>query len=379
MKISCHGCKQKLDVSDLEPFVRIRCPVCNTKLIVPKVFGDLILEEELGEGLLGKVYRAMDVTLDREIAVKVLSPQLSADEEVPRAFMNEARAVSAINHPNVVPIYSCGEAEGRPYIIMQFMEGGTLRQVLQHAAEPLPIGTLCTWMRAAVAGLEAAQRQKVGHHDVIPGNLFLDGEGNPKIGDFGLSLALYGHLRLLDEDGSPKEGLVSAERAIYLSPERIETGTEDQRGDIYSLGATFYHLLTGRAPFLGVNSASILASRFRGSPLAPAQLRAEIPAALDALIMRMLSRDPAGRPADYAVLRQELRDAAPNAPEVATGSQTIFKRTSVHDSVVLRSPPAARQAADSPPPQPQDTTIKVRRRGLLDWLRPPSSRSDAQD
>jgi DNA-directed RNA polymerase subunit RPC12/RpoP len=130
LKISCYHCGQKLDVGELEPFSRIACPVCNTRIIVPKPFGNLLLEENLGAGLMADVFRAMDITLDRDIAVKVLRPEFSRDSDVSRQFISEARSASAINHPNIIPIYSCGEMDEMTYIIMQFMEGGDRKSVV---------------------------------------------------------------------------------------------------------------------------------------------------------------------------------------------------------------------------------------------------------
>ncbi|MBE6373283.1 MAG: hypothetical protein E7055_14595, partial [Lentisphaerae bacterium] len=127
VKIFCHHCQQKLEVTGLQPFAHIDCPACGTDLIVPKWFDSYLLEEPCGRGGMSSVYRALDIALDREVAVKIMDPKGPGGQE---GFLNEARTAATINHSSVIPIYTCGIYEGQAYIVMQFMTGGSLEQKL---------------------------------------------------------------------------------------------------------------------------------------------------------------------------------------------------------------------------------------------------------
>lgn len=314
LKISCHGCGQKLDVSDLEPFLKIFCPACNTELIVPRAFGNLLLEEKIGSGKVASVYRAIDLTLDREIAVKVLHQKFAQDEELHALFINEARIASAINHPNIIPIYSCSEEEGSPYIIMQFMEGGSLAQVQETYQDALPIAKVCQWFFEVAKGLESAYIHGVLHHDLSPSNIFLDMDENVKIGDFGLVKVLFYGLEV-NEDGFHVPPDISQRRAWYISPERISTGRDDVQGDFFSFGATFYHLLTNQPPYSGDNVTAILRQRLEALPRNPSEIRPEIPRPISDLIMRCLSVYPSERPASYAEISACISEQFADEPQ----------------------------------------------------------------
>ena len=223
MKIVCYSCEQKLDVSELAAFTKVECPVCESKLIVPKPFGNLLLEEDLGNGGITHVYRAMDMTLDREVALKVLREELAEDHELAQRFVNEARAASAINHPNVIPIYSCGEMEDQTYITMQYMEGGSLLDMIKRG--DYDQYDAIRWICEASKGLDNAHVHGVLHQNISPGNILMDLDGNIKIGDFGLTLILDENKNLLN-DSKVLES-VSLNRSYYVSPEKISAGKQD--------------------------------------------------------------------------------------------------------------------------------------------------------
>ena len=133
IKIACPGCGQKLDVTEMPPFSHVNCPSCSFELIVPKWFSNYLLEAPEGAGGMAVVYRALDLALDREVAIKIFDPGLTARGVSPDLFLHEARIAATINHPAVVPIYSCGECDGSAYIVMQYMGGGTLESRLRKA------------------------------------------------------------------------------------------------------------------------------------------------------------------------------------------------------------------------------------------------------
>ncbi len=304
LKISCYSCGQKFDVGDLDPFTKFECSVCRVGIIVPKPFGDLLLEEDLGRGPMAQVFRAMDITLDREIAVKMLNEELTEDSEAPQRFLNEARLASAINHPNVIPIYNSGEMANQTYITMQFMEGGNLLGRLEAG---LPNQRdVCKWFYEAVKGLESAYIHGVAHHNIKPSNIFLDIDANVKVSDFGLSQVLDQNQALFENDQvHPSVGL---EMSYYVSPEKISTGRQDMAGDIYSLGASLYHVVCGRPPFPGETPDENIKARFAGLPPEAKTFREDINPALNELLNKMLAVYPSDRPGSYGEISAALEE-----------------------------------------------------------------------
>ena len=292
IKIFCHKCQQKLDVTGLMPFAHVSCPACGTDLIIPKWFDNYLLEEPCGRGGMAWVYRALDIALDREVAVKILDQNTSEGTDV---FLNEARTAATINHASVIRIYTCGVFEDQAYIVMQFMNGGSLEQKLQQKkGAALPIEEVLQWIHDAAEGLEYASRHGIVHHDVKPGNIMLDADGNAKIGDFGIAC------RQQNDDEQERDFYGSP---LYISPERVSTGKEDSSGDIYSLGATFYHLLTGVPPFQHENLEELLWTRVKQNPVAPHILRTGISPLISSLIMRMMNHNPELRPGYEEIIR----------------------------------------------------------------------------
>ncbi len=298
MKISCHSCGQKLDLSTLPAFSTVICPTCGTELIVPKWFDNYLLEQLCGTGGMATVYRALDVALDREVAIKVLNGDYSNQQEHSELFLHEARTAATINHYAVIPIYTCGIFEHQTYIVMQYMGGGSLESLLENTAEPLPLPHVISWIRDVAAGLENAWQHGIIHHDVKPANIMLDQDGKAKIGDFGIA-------QVINSGGSnPAENAAQAwVSPHYVSPEKLLTGQDDYRGDIYSLGASFYHLVTGTPPFNSDDLDELLRMRVNEDPASPALYRANLPEGLVQLIMAMLSRDPDQRPGYAQIIK----------------------------------------------------------------------------
>lgn len=221
LKILCHNCLQKLDVTTLEPFSSFACPACGATIIVPKWFDNYLLEELVGEGRISQVYRALDLTLDREVAIKILNKELAAEASNIDIFLSAARNAANINHFGVVPIYSCGCFEGQAYFVSQYMGRGNLKTLLT-VEGPQPPETVITWMIDIAEGLDNARRHGVEHHEVRLENMLLDTYGKAKIGDFSMTWAI-----------ERASGAVAA---------------EDGCTDIFDLGVAFYQLLTGHSP-----------------------------------------------------------------------------------------------------------------------------------
>ncbi len=299
LKIACPQCRQKLDLSGLPPFSRVECPACGSDVIVPVWFDNYLLEEPIGNGGMADVYRALDLALDREVAIKILKSELNDHEGVrSQFFLREARTAATINHRAVVPIYNCGVYDGRTYIIMQFMSGGSLESRLRRSNGALDIREVAEWICDVAEGLDVALAHGIVHHDVKPGNILLDGDGNAKIGDFGLAQAAGGDASGDVEPEPDPTGLRNWISPYYVSPEKVVRGAEGASGDIYSLGATFYHLLTGTPPFVGEDLQETIRMRLTEDPAPPEHLRPAIGPFLSDLVTDMLERAPENRP-DY--------------------------------------------------------------------------------
>lgn len=333
LKISCHKCLQKLDLSNLEPFSRFNCPACNIELIVPKWFDNYLLEEPGGLGGMATVYRALDLALDREVAIKVLNPDVASKKERSELFLHEARTAATINHYAVVPIYTCGEYEEHPYIVMQYMNGDSLEHKLDKARDYLPIKDTLKWIRDIAEGLDNARRHGIIHHDIKPGNIMLDSEGNAKIGDFGIAQAL--------NDSRTKKIFEITKSWVsphYVSPEKITGGKEDYRGDIYSLGASFYHIITSTTPFISSDVNDLIRARLLKMPVAPNERRPEIPEEVSNLIMSMMNIQPENRPS-YKDIIKSLNSVLKNYDKLVQASEQTFinsKTITVPKSAIAR-------------------------------------------
>lgn len=302
VKIFCHQCRQKLDVTKLKPFEKVSCPTCSAELIVPKWFNSYLLEERCGSGGGAVVYRSLDPTLDREIAIKIFS-QKATTPQFAEIFLHEGRVAASLNHPNIVPIYSCGQFEDQCFLVMQYMADGSLDDQIKNNSS-LKITQVLKWMLDIAGALQVALQSGVVHHDVKPANILLDAEGNVKITDFGLSYALndvksQSLLSELATFGSPD----------YVSPEKLSFGFEDSKGDIFSLGVTFYELLTGKKPFEKAidDEEDILEVRASVPVAMPHELRPEISLKLSRFVMSMLEEDPIKRP-EYDEIISELKN-----------------------------------------------------------------------
>jgi serine/threonine protein kinase len=333
LKISCFNCLQKIDVTPLEAFSTFACPECGAELIVPQWFEEYLLEEEAGHGGMALVYRALDPALDREVAIKILHEEFAKNEEFAEMFLNEARTSANINHYAVVPIYSCGMRRERPYIVMQFMDGGSLDTVLRNKI-PYNLDDAIRWIRQAAEGLESAWRHGIIHHDVKPGNIMLDTESNAKICDFGLAEAV-------NRTGSDKlnEMLESWASPEYVSPEKLLHGLEDYKGDIYSLGVTFYELAVGQLPFFHLSDRQETAEmRLKKNPPVPHKVNPEIPTHLSEFIMKMIARYPDGRPEYRDIIkffRNFVRDRRRERSGASNRIRFTKKETPVNKNTII--------------------------------------------
>lgn len=258
------------------------------------------LERALGHGGMASVYVARDTGLDRAVAVKLLAENLAGDDELRKRFLREARLAARLSHPNVVNIFDAGEDDGRPYIVMELVEGETLAERGRARAEEVRSLAL-----QAARGLAHAHAAGLVHRDIKPGNLLLRSDGTLKIADFGIA-------RAAETTALTQAGTVLG-TAAYLAPEQALGEEVTPAADVYSLGAVLYELLTGRPPF-EFDSLADLAEKQRAMAIAPVrELAPDVPRDLEDLVMRCLARNRSYRPTS-AELVQELEPSAPEPP-----------------------------------------------------------------
>jgi serine/threonine-protein kinase len=266
---------------------------------------------------MASVYLARDSELDRPVAVKLLAENLGSDESFRRRFVREARLAAGLSHPNVVSVYDTGEEDGRPYIVMECVEGETLADVLARRKR-LPPDEATRLALQACFGLAHAHAAGLVHRDVKPQNLLVRRDGTLKVADFGIA-------RAAESTALTQAGTVLG-TAAYLSPEQLAGKEVGAAADVYSIGAVFYELLTGRPPY-EVDSLAELAARQAEGAITPVrELAPEVPARLEEVVMRCLARNPAYRPASAGELVAELapEPAAPPTEPLSPTAPTVL-------------------------------------------------------
>ena len=279
------------------------------KFIAPPMFpfdfGEYRVLRLLGRGGMGAVYEAEQRDTGRRVALKVLGHTIDSPEMRAR-FMREGRLAASVNHPNSVYIFGTEEIEGAPVIAMELVAGGTLRDRIRKG--PLPVREAVDAILQVIAGLEAAANAGVLHRDVKPANCFVAPDGTAKVGDFGLSVST-----LARNDTQLTASGVMLGTPSFAPPEQLRGDELDVRADIYSVGATLYALLTGRAPFEGGNAVQVVAAVLDKMP----PPIANIPAGLAQIVARCLAKKRDDRFADYAALRDALLPFSASVPEPA--------------------------------------------------------------
>ena len=278
--------------------------------------------EKLGGGGMGLVYRAEDIRLGRQVALKFLPEESSKDPAALERFEREARSASALEHPNICPIYEFGEDEGQPFLVMQLLEGQTLRELLfsDGKEKPLELARLVDLAVQIANGLEAAHTHGIIHRDIKPANLFVTAEGQIKILDFGLAKLLQ--LEMVEQSELPPSTKQSSQgpnaslnltrssvvmgTAAYMSPEQVRREQLDVRTDLFSFGAVLYEMATGQPAFSGETITAVLNSILNRMPTPVEELNPEIPHKLQAIISKALAKDRAARYQTVSEMRGDL-------------------------------------------------------------------------
>src|SRR6059058_2545169 len=261
------------------------------------IAGRYRLHELLGRSGMSEVWRAGDLELGRDVAIKLLA----ADADTAR-FEREARAVASLAHPNVMQLYDYGESEGRPYMVLEYVPGGTLENRLRDG-RPLPDDETHEIAAGIASGLAHAHARGVVHRDLKPANVLFDEEGRPKIADFGIA-------RMAAGEGTLTEAGTVLGTAAYISPEQAMGQPATPASDVYSFGVMLYRMLTGRLPFEADDPMELVMQHRDAPPPPLRQFRDDAPARLESTAMASLAKDPADRPADGTALLAELGVAA---------------------------------------------------------------------
>ncbi len=256
------------------------------------------IDGELGRGAMGVVYRATDTVLERTVALKELPARLTADTEYVERFKQEAKALAQLSHPNIMQVYDLVENDGRIWMALEFVDGGTLADRLKDNG-PIDYREAATLISQVAAGLTLAHSRGIIHRDIKPSNVLLSTDGTAKISDFGIA-------KLARATALTQEGATLGSPA-YMSPEQCFGGEIDHRTDIYALGITLYELLAGRTPFTG-DTATILAQHVVNQPPSLADSVAGIPETFERVVMQMLAKKPEDRFQSMSELVESLAD-----------------------------------------------------------------------
>ena len=337
MRFQCNHCRALLELDDVQPGEIVQCPTCLSPVAVPEsvtspraLLGDFVIKNLIGNGGMGTVYLAHQITLDRDVALKVLHADFSDDTAFIQNFINEARAAASLNHPNIVQAVAVNCDEGRWYFAMEYINGSTLKQMLAQNGR-IPEHQMLGIATEIVSALKYAWKEKqIVHRDIKPDNIMMTADGHAKLADLGLARKITE----LHEDGSTE--LFGTPQ--YIAPELLSGATPNAASDIYSLGATLYHALSGRFPFIADTPVSI-ANLHVTAPLVPLKdVAPDISEPVSRLVDIMMAKSPEERYQDYDVLEQDIQ-------RVANGEMPILQ--SADDTAKNNGAQATEQTATS--------------------------------
>src|SRR5919199_3398660 len=275
--------------------------------------GPYRIAQEIGHGGMATIYKAYHAALDRDVAIKVIHPALTTDPSFGARFNREAKIAARLHHPNIVPIYDFNDQPPGPYLVMRYIEGGTLKDLL--IGEPLTTAQVMQIARPVGAALAYAHDQGVLHRDVKPSNILIADDGAVYLTDFGLARMAQFDVATLTQDaifGTPQ----------YIAPEQVKGEVVDARTDLYSFGIVLYELFVGHAPFSGESPTAVLIGHLVGSVPAPSTFNKNVSPALEAVLLKALAKNPDDRYPTSRALMEALERAlagssvATVAPEV---------------------------------------------------------------
>lgn len=286
-----------------------------------KTLGDFHVLRRLGQGGMGQVYLAEQLSLKRKVALKIMRADLAANPTALKRFKAEAEAVARITHANIVQVYFIGEADGLHYMALEYVDGRNLREYLAKKGPPEPLLALSI-MRQVAAALQRASELGIVHRDIKPENILLTRKAEVKVADFGLSRIFAGDQQPLNLTQSG----VTMGTPLYMSPEQVQGQEIDPRTDIYSLGITSYHMLSGEPPFKGQTALEVAMKHVQGDPVPLNDIRPDLPAELVAVVHKMMAKEPANRYQNGRELLKDLTRLRENWNGGATDSLQSLER-----------------------------------------------------
>ncbi|MCI2422300.1 Stk1 family PASTA domain-containing Ser/Thr kinase [Saccharopolyspora sp. K220] len=319
------------------------------------------LGETLGYGGMSEVHRGRDTRLSRDVAVKILRADLARDPTFQLRFRREAQNAAALNHPAIVAVYDTGETESEngplPYIVMEYVDGRTLRDIVKTEG-PLPPRRAMEVMADASAALDFSHRHGIVHRDVKPANIMITRSGAVKVMDFGIARALA------DGQAAVTQTAAVIGTAQYLSPEQARGEAVDARSDVYASGCVLFELLTGEPPFTGDSPVAVAYQHVREEPRKPSDVNPTVPASLDAVVLKALSKNPANRYQSAAEMRADLvrvlSGQRPKAPMIMSEAERTAMLTQSSSTELL--PPGRHRSVDREPEQANPEQERKRRK-----------------
>ncbi|WP_237712358.1 serine/threonine-protein kinase [Pedosphaera parvula] len=287
---SCPGCNAKVFIpGDLPPLATSPCPKCGYHIMMPWQLKQFELRAFIAAGGNGVVYRAFDTALQREVALKLMKPEVAKDPNASEAFFREARACASLNHTNIIHIYTFDEAEGQKYLVMEIADEGSLDGRIELYKRLPELDILDVGIKVGSA-LNLALKHNLLHRDIKPGNILFNADNEPKLVDFGLA-------RKAEGEFDPQEELHGT--PYYVAPEKIKREPESFLSDMYSLGATLYHGVTGHVPFEAPTAEDVVMAHVNTPLTPPNHVVPEISQASSDAIMRAMAKNPADRFQSY--------------------------------------------------------------------------------
>src|SRR5437763_9616442 len=288
--VTCGGCGAKVFISgDLPPLSTTPCTKCGNPVMMPMRLRQFELRDAIASGGMGTVYRAFDLMLEREVAVKLMRKELAEDTKSLEYFYCEARACAALNHTNIIHIYTFDEIDGQLYLVMELADRGSLDQKIEQQGRLSELHVLDIGIKVASA-LDTALKHNLLHRDIKPGNILFNADNEPKLVDFGLARSV---------EAEPESTTVTEGTPYYGAPEKIKRERETLLSDMYSLGCTLYHALTGHVPFEAPTVEELVSAHVHTALTPPNLVQPDISQPTSDVLVRVLAKEPSERYLSY--------------------------------------------------------------------------------